>query len=62
MKQTLILALIILTETACNDGCPCEDNVGVKSAPLPPVMLQQQEIPTQFIPDSMWEWHNWVGK
>lgn len=64
MKQLAIIASIILTATACTDGCPCEEDpisdAGSYAGKEKMEMIKPEELPTKFIPDTMWEWHNWV--
>ena len=62
MKQLFTLAFIIMTAAACTDNSE-PDNPAADAgsyAGKAPIKMLQQELPTTFIPDSMWEWHNWV--
>jgi len=54
------LALIILGMASCDDGAESNPD-GFTSAPQPLMMMQHPpDVPIMLIPDSMWEWKNWI--
>jgi hypothetical protein len=64
MKQ-LALALILLTASACNSADDKDSDLGDMGSfagKEPIKMTAPEQIPTLFIPDTMWVWHSWTWK